>query len=192
MTRKFNSDLRNEIPTLFPDNITKDISPATLRQFLEDLIDSLRATGSQLTQEAAPTVPNGGIVSVTTTPQKLVFFDTVFNGDTTELEGDIALDRFIVNNATGALEMDSTFTMEGSNSADVTLELYKNGLATGNLISANLEGAGNPVTIPALAKDIPLTLNDYFEIYVYAGGSVTVTFTKSRWFAKLVSSRNPA
>lgn len=187
MTRKFNSDLRAEIGTLFPDNAIGAITPAVLRQFATDLIDSLRPTSTYYSRTGVP-LP----VALTTTPQKLIIFDEVANGETTELEGTIVGNAVTVNNSNGLLEMEADLEVEGAGSRELTLHLYKNGLATGQTVTANLEGANSPVVIPAQAKDIPLAVNDFFEIWASVDSNDTVTFnTGSNWFSRLITSRNP-
>lgn len=186
--RYFNDDLMAALDTLLPTNNNEQITAATMRDVLRSVIMSLRPTSVYYSRVGAA-LP----IALTTTPQKILIFDSVQQGDITELEGTVGSNRLTIRNENGLVEMNAEFEVEGANSREVTFHLYKNGVATGQTTTANLEGAGNPVVISAQAKDIPLVVNDYYEVWASVDANDTVTFNAgSNWFARLISSRNPA
>ena len=118
------------------------------------------------------------------TPTKLSLFDTIIhdiNGTVTPLvdtSESVPAHKFTIDK-TGTYDMKGVITAEFSTSNNVSVELYKNGVATG--AKANLQGRGTGKAVQfTYVGLIDLVATDYLELYAYAdSASVSTLITSS-------------
>lgn len=127
--------------------------------------------------------PYTGGQSLTTSPVKISAFDTIHhnvNGavtpivDTSEA---VPAHKFTIEK-TGTYNVYGTIVAEFSSSNDVTIELYKNGVASGAKVDLQGRGAGKPVQFTYIG-DFSYTATDYLELYAYADASVSLLIKNS-------------
>ena len=158
MTRKYSDDIRAEIATLVPDNTTGQVTPAGVRQILNDIVDSFTQAWAVLRRTAD--IP----VNLTTTPTKLVIFDEVLI-TSPELVASAANDTIRAVRP-GFYNFNFTCSISGSNNFDVAVELMRNGTSTFWRALQTATGTGNRVELTLNGAVASLVDNDEFSIYV--------------------------
>ena len=125
--------------------------------------------------------PYTGGQALTTTPVKLSAFDTIHhnvNGAVTPLVDTseaVPAHKFTINKS-GIYRTYGTITAEFPSADDVTIELYKNGAATGNTVNIQGRGAGKAVQFTFIG-DIDYVATDYLELYAYGDAALSFLIT---------------
>jgi hypothetical protein len=150
MTIRSIMELITESNALFPDNNIGDITPAELRQFLKDFLDTVSpAYGAiQMLTESFTLNP--------TTYTKLAPFDNVIVATAgyftaNVVNGEVTRGLGSVPGSTLLFTINGFVT--GSNGNDITVRLFKNGAQTPWVITVNAFGAANPVGFNIAAFD---------------------------------------
>lgn len=156
---RLNSDtLRALVQSLFPDNTSELITPANVRDMLNDIIDSFTPAFGSMARTA--TIP----FNLTTVPTKLTIFDQVV-ATSPELVVSIANDTITAVNS-GLCIFNFTASIAGSNNSDVVVELRRNGLQTFWRALSTTTGAANRVELTLAGYLQNTNPGDEFSIYV--------------------------
>lgn len=182
--RKPMSELRADAELKFPDNTTGEISPADLRSWALDFLDSMTPGYGILTLDTP-----GAMQTFTTTPSIVTAYDTPF----------LATEPFTADPATGI------FTAVGSVVADLSvnasvqfaqgrellLKLYKNGTAVPYAVESNGEGLGSPINMFA-SGIVEVAPGDTLDVRgsMDGGAGTDVTFAELVFIARAVPLRD--
>lgn len=145
MARKSILELIAQAEVDFPDNTTGMITPALLRQWCVDFLNSIAPAYGYLTL-AGPTNQTFGL-----TPS-LVVFQGAVNSDPSQVTAAVPAST-VTRTERGTATINFTMDMEASNGRFVSFTLYKNGVATTWRTTGNGGGAGNPVGVALTAVD---------------------------------------
>lgn len=110
--------------------------------------------------------------TLSTTPVKISAFDTIHhnvNGaitPTVDISEAIPAHKFTINKS-GRYRIYGTLIGEFSQSNDITIELYKNGVASGAKVNLQGRGANKAVQFTFIG-DFSYIATDYLELYAYA------------------------
>lgn len=140
MSIKSIAELLAQADTSFPDNSTQLITPAVLRTFVKDFLDSVAPAIGGITLTSLAKALNA-------TPSPLSPWNATLQATAGVYTTSVALGEVIRYIATAALTgatdfVTGTVSVEGPSGGLVTLELYKNGVATGYKVSVTTNGAG--------------------------------------------------
>jgi hypothetical protein len=145
MARKSILELIAQATADFADNVTGNITPAKLRTWAIDFLNSI-SPGYSVLSAAGPLTQTFGL-----TPA-LVVFNTVQNSLPSEIVAAVPAST-IVRSEKGTTTINFTADIETNNGRFVTFTLYKNGVATPWRITGNGGGAGNPIAVALTAID---------------------------------------
>lgn len=109
--------------------------------------------------------------SLTTTPKLIEGFTTLQHNIGSSVSVNIPTKRFTALKS-GLFRISGVIISEFSNSNEVSIVLYKNGVSTTPPISIQGRGTGKPVQF-AYADLLSLNTNDYLELFAYADASIT-------------------
>ena len=146
MARKSTQELLAEIAAKLPDNTIGAITPALLREVLDDIVLAFQPAYAYLQQVA------GTVLTLGLTPVQVGFvtaFDSLPSQSTST--GGAAAQIAITDRGTTSFEF--TADIETNNGRFVTFTLYKNGAPTTWRVTANGGGTGNPVACGFSAID---------------------------------------
>ncbi len=141
MTIKSIAELLAQADATLPDNTTQEISPADVRQMFRDFLDTI--------------APAYGVIAcssttetLSATPQVLAPFTSalaaVAGYYTTNLTNGSVTRLVQTAGLAGATDfVVASGSVAGANNANVLVELYKNGVATGYKASVTCSGAGD-------------------------------------------------
>lgn len=186
MSRRTIAQLLAEVQSNFPDNTTHAITPAVLRAFLNDFLATMRpAFGGlhitipySLVAHGFPSVLSMQSVSVAVAPEWVA---NAFAGTLSRPAGDDGGISYFVVSA----------DLEAPNADNVTLEIYKNGVATGISSRINAEGNNRPFSITLAGLDdsggVPV---DYDLRISLDGGSSTVVVNQLSFVGQAVPTWN--
>mgnify|MGYP001430218403 CR=1 FL=1 len=114
--------------------------------------------------------------SVSETPSKLVFMNSEQFKCGTSLTSNV-VDNSITIGTSTVYTFGGSVTLEAGNGDNVSIEMYRNNIATGYLTSQVGKGSGNPITF-TFYGGYSFNANDVLTLYVYSTGS-SVTVSKS-------------
>ena len=146
MARKSINELIAQANADFPDNATGLITPAKLRQFCVDFLNTMSPTYGYLT--AAGPVSQ----TINTTWALLAVFDTAYDSDPSQTTANATTDT-ITRAEKGSSTFQFSIDFACANNVSMHFALYKNGTITSWRISGVGRGAGNPVSVALTAVD---------------------------------------
>ena len=164
---------------LFPDNSTKLITPAKMRQFVGEIVDAIRPAYGYLSRSA------NVVQALTTTPSPLVM-DTANVSPIVDYTLTAPLAR-IQRNEAGTTNFSFTCDIQGSANVtrQVTFTLFKNGVATAWRQSISL-------TTSTLIAGVSFPAIDYlngvaqYQMMVSCDAAYSVTFSNVVFVAETV------
>jgi hypothetical protein len=165
----------------FPDNTTQLITPAALRTFVKDFLDSISpAYGGILLTTLSK--------ALTTTPSALSPWGSSYVNTTGYYRTSVANGEVIRDVATAGITGATDLVIfnidvEGPNGNLVTAEIYKNGVSTGYRSSVTTNGAGKPESINLVGIGYTATVDVDWQVYVY-GDAGNYTFTNGSLLAQ--------
>lgn len=169
MARKSILELIAQADADFPDNVTGLITPAKLRGWATDFLNSI--------------APAYGVLSLTgplnqtfgLTPA-LVVFQTATNSDPSQTTA-VVPGSTITRAEKGTSTINFSMDIETNASRFITFTLFKNGVATPWRVTGNGAGAGNPIAVALTAVDYadPAAVYDIRATAETAGTVVTLT-----------------
>jgi len=175
MTIKSILNLLAQADSSFPDNTSQAITPALLRAFVKDFLDTMS--------------PAYGVIRLTTllkaltsTPQALSPFNSSVQATTGYYRTSVVTGQVIRDILSVAIPGATDFVIfnidvEGPNGNLVTVEVYKNGLSTGFKTSVTTNGAGKPESINVAGLGYTDGATDAaWALFVY-GDAGNYTFT---------------
>jgi hypothetical protein len=185
MARKSLDQMLADLLTSFPDQNTKFITPAILRQYLDDLIKAIRPSYAWLFI-ATPPVPQ----AVTTAAAPLVF---------TSSEISFSQGEYTANPVVGRVTRLDPGTTEFSFTADVsspsnsprtlTFTLYKNGIPAVFRQSVVFSVAGEVISVTFNAIQYNNVAANY-DMYVSSNVNETFSFSEVVFLARTVPVNN--
>jgi len=170
--RKTMFDLLAQNTASFPDNTTQLITPALLRTMIKDFLDTMQPAYGIIRRIAPLVYP------VTASPLRLAPFDTTGVVSSPDFSANITTGTVTVlmNSAPQkALRGTIIGSVEGPVGADVTVEIYVGGSATGFLASVECTGAGKPSSFNITGIGTP-TIDSGYNLFVY-GDARDFTFS---------------
>lgn len=156
MARKSILELIAQATADFPDNTTGLITPAKLRQWAIDFLNSIAPAYGYLTL-TGPLVQTFGL-----TPA-LVVFQAAFNSDPSQTTAAVPAST-VVKEEPGNVTINFTMDMEAANGRFISFTLFKNGVATGWKTTGNGGGNGNPVGVSLTAVDYSPTPDAVYDV----------------------------
>jgi len=169
MPRKSILELIAQATADFPDNVAGLITPAKLRNWAIDFLNSI-APAYGLLSLTGPLTQTFGL-----TPA-LVVFQTAY--DSNPAETTTAVPASTVTRAEkGTSTINFSMDIETNNGRFITFTLFKDGVATPWRITGNGGGTGNPVSVALTAIDYadPAAVYDVRATAEVAGTSVILT-----------------
>lgn len=145
MARKSINELVAQAIADFPDNVTGLITPAALRQFCLDFLAAITPAYGVLQR----TSPNTQTVGTT---DALVVFSGAQDSDPAQTTTAVPAST-ITRAERGTSEININLDIECATNREVTLTLYKNGVATPFRITTSGRGSGSPVGVGMVAFD---------------------------------------
>ena len=181
MTRKTMVELLAEINALFPDNAAGEITPADLRQFCTDFVESVSPAYAVLAQLT------NNVRSLTTAPALLPWGE-VYAVQNPEWTADAANGWVQRDGTIHTSRLTLNIDCEGAANRLVTATLYKNDVPTPFRATALLQGAGKPVTL-TMATINYSDVTAKYQIYVQADSATSVTFFNGTFIGENVPVR---
>jgi hypothetical protein len=154
----------------FPDNVNGLITPAKLRQFVIDFLNSFAPAFGYLTL-TGPLTQTFGL-----TPA-LVVMQAAFNSDPSQTTAAVPAST-VTKVERGNVTINFTMDFEAANGRFVTFTLFKNNAATPWRVTGNGGGNGNPIAVSLTAVDYaadPAAVYDVRATAEVAGTSVILT-----------------
>jgi hypothetical protein len=168
--RKSIQELIAQATADFPDNVIGLITPAKLRQWAIDFLNSISPAYGYLTL-TGPLTQTFGL-----TPA-LVVMQAAFNSDPSQTTAAVPAST-VTKVERGNVTINFTMDMETNNGRFITFTIYKDGAATPWRVTGNGGGAGNPVSVALTAVDYAADPNTVYDIRAtaeVAGTSVTMS-----------------
>jgi hypothetical protein len=129
----------------FPDNVTGLITPAKLRQWAIDFLNSISPAYGYLTKPA----PSSQTLGLT---PALITFTSAYDSDPSQTTSTVPASTIArAEKGTSTFQFSADF--ECQNGRFITFTIYKNGVATPWRITGNGGGAGNPIAVALTAVD---------------------------------------
>ena len=179
MARMSLQEVTSSAALLFPDNSTKLITPAKMRQFISELIGAIRPAYGYLSRSA------NVVQALTTTPSPLVM-DTAALSPIVDYTLNAPLAR-IQRNEAGTTNFTFTCDIQGSTNTtrQVTFTLYKNGVATPwrQTVSLTTSTIVGGVSFPAIEY---LNGVAQYQMMVSCDAAYSVTFSNVVFVAETV------
>ncbi len=183
MPRKTMTELLAEITSSFPDNTSGAITPAILRAFLNDFVETMTPAYGGL-QILTNTVKNFGLAnslldwSSTIVAQSPEFITNPSTGDIVRTAGP-STNRIIVN---------ADVTLAANR--EITATLYKNGQPTTWRGSASGSGTGRPSVLSFEALDYSDVQAQYQIFCSCDAAGTAVTFANATFLVSVVPVRS--
>jgi len=149
------------------DTITDNITALDTRIDNLEVVKSLIAVGTSTTLTAQ---------TISSTPSKLVFISNEQLKCGTKFTSNV-LDNSITVSSNVTCTVGGTITVQDGVGNIVTIEMYVNGLPTGNLYSIETQGASKPVSLSYYGV-ASFNTADVITLYVYSTGT-SIQVTKS-------------
>jgi len=170
--RKSIYDLLAQNTASFPDNTAGAITPAILRTMIKDFLDTMQPAYGMIKRLAPLAYP------VTAVPARFEPFDTTVIVSAPDFSANLAtgtVNALMNGLAQKVVRGTLMGTIEGPVGAEVTVELYAGGNATGFQASVECNGAGKLVSFNITGIGNP-TLDTSYNLFVY-GDVRTFTFS---------------
>lgn len=177
MARKSFVELQAELQTLFPDNDQGEITPDRLWTFFTDIFHAIRPAYGILSR------PNSALQVLTPAEAPLVF-DTVELSDVPDFSGTAATGT-ILRLGKGTTRFAFGATLEAGSGREITVTLYKNGVATPWKATVNALGASRPVVFGFNGLDyegVPAT----YQLRVDVDANTNANFSNMVFVAEVV------
>ena len=113
--------------------------------------------------------------SITTSPTKVLLFDTKNVEAGVGAAGDISLHRATAT-LNGVFKLRFEAFLSYASNIDITWQIYKNGVAFGNSIT--LAGQGTKIFPITLLTSAEFLANDYIELYATASATADITISQ--------------
>lgn len=182
MARKTIVELLAEIGTLFPDNTSGAITPAKLRQFLNDFVDTMTPAYGALSIPG-PLAQTVGVVDV------LMPWSATYVAQGPEYTTDPATGKVTRAQTVTSNRITVNIDVDLAANRELTATLYKNGVATAWRAKCSGSGAGRPAILSLDAIDYSDVAANY-QLYVQADTAGTnVTFSNSIFVVNAVPVR---
>jgi hypothetical protein len=178
MTRLAFSALTASFDTLINDNTTGEISPADVRQALNNIADTFQPSDIALVGLPPATVP------LTTTFTKLNVFNAVSSvvvgSAATDYAPSVANSDIVVNALNGIHDVAFTAAVAGPNNDDLVVAFFVGGVEQVQKVETALRGPGNNVELsfsfPVVVTGAPVAIDVRARL---KAGSASVTFSES-------------
>lgn len=169
MARKSILELIAQATADFPDNVTGLVTPAKLRNWAIDFLNSIAPSYGYLLL-TGPTTQTFGL-----TPA-LVVFQTAYDSDPAQTTSAVPAST-VTRAEKGTSTINFTMDLETNNGRFITFTLFKNGVATPWRVTGNGGGAGNPIAVSLTAIDYadPPAVYGMRATAEQAGTSVTLS-----------------
>jgi hypothetical protein len=168
MPRKSITELIAQANADFPDNVTGLVTPAKLRTWAIDFLNSISPAYGYLTKQ------NPSAQTLGLTPA-LITFTGAFDSDPSQTTSAVPASTITrAEKGTSTFQFSADF--ECQNGRFITFTLFKNGVATPWRITGNGGGAGNPIAVALTAVDYadPAATYDIRGTAEVAGTPVTI------------------
>jgi len=179
MARMSLQEVTSSAAALFPDNTTKQITPARMRQFISELIGAIRPAYGYLSRSA------NVVQALTTTPSPLVM-DTGSVSPIVDYTLTPALAR-IQRNEKGVTNFTFTCDVLGSSNTtrQVTFTLFRNGVATAwrQTVTLTTSTITEGVSFPAIEY---LNGIAQYQLMVSCDAAYSVTFSNVVFVAETI------
>lgn len=158
-----------------PDNTTGLVEPSDVRVLIKDFLDTISpAYGSILAASA--------VVALTTTPARIAPFSSTVAATAGYYSANLTNGEVTRAIATAGLAGATDFIIvQGdvayANGVDVTIELFKNGVATGFKTTVTGRGAANKVSFNLAALSYTATVDAVFDVRASSSAANSATFT---------------
>ena len=181
MTRKTIVELTAEIATLFADNTSGAITPAKLRQFCTDFVDTMTpAYGALAINTLAATV---GVTD------QLMVWQSTYVAQNPEYTADPATGKVTRAQTVTSNRIVVNVDVELAANRELTATLYKNGAPTTWRAKCSGSGTGRPAILSLDAIDYSDVVADY-QLYVQADQAGTaVTYSNGIFVVNAVPVR---
>lgn len=146
MARKSINELLAQATADFPDNTTGLITPAKLRQWAIDFLNSIAPAYGVLQ------IPTGTLNQTVNIAPQLLVFNSAYNSDPAQTTAAVPAST-VTRAEKGNSTINFTINFECQTGRFVTFTLYKNGVATPWRVTGNGGGAGNPIGVAMTAVD---------------------------------------
>ena len=182
MARKTIAELIAEIGTLFADNTSGAITPAKLRSFLTDFVDTMTPAYGAI----AITGPLAATVGVA---DQLMVWQSSYIAQNPEFTTDAATGKVTRNQTVVSNRIAINVDVELAANRELTATLYKNGVATTWRSKVSGSGTGRPAILSLEAIDYSDVAADY-QLYVQADQAGTaVTYSNGIFVVSAVPVR---
>lgn len=188
MARRFLDDIRDDVTTLFADNISGNISPADLRSVFDDTIDSVIQDEADIFSNA-PTV---GVVLTGTFAALTTVYDVNGGGD-----GSFLTPSFSSGTITGSVTQGFSYTIRGAvtiaagNNEEIEFAIGIDGVAEPFFATAVGDGVRDQ-SISVGAFDRTAKISAVYTLMARAvDGAATITVDAVRLVAVIQPTNNP-
>lgn len=174
MARKSILELIAQATADFPDNVTGLITPAALRGWAIDFLNSIAPAYGYLTL-TGPLNQTFGLTA------SLVVFQAAINSDPSQTTAAVPAST-VIRTEKGTSTINFSMNVETNASRFITFAIYKNGAPTSWKITVNGGGAGNPVACALTAIDYSSTDGAIYDVRATAETAGTVVTMTSGVF----------
>lgn len=182
MARKTMVELTAEIATLFADNTSGAITPAKLREFCQDFVDTMTPAYGAISI-AGPLAATVGITD------QLMVWSTTYVAQNPEFLTDPATGKITRDQAIVTNRISVNIDVEMATNRELTATLYKNGVPTVWRAKCSGSGAGRPAILSLEAIDYSDVAVEY-QLYVQADAAGTaVTYSNGIFIVNAVPVR---
>ena len=182
MTRKTIAELTAEIATLFADNTSGAITPADLREFCTDFVDTMTPAYGVLSIPG----PLGATVGLT---DQLMVWSSTYIAQSPEYTTDPATGKITRAQTVTSNRIVVNIDVELAANRELTATLYKNGAPTTWRAKCSGSGTGRPAILSLEAIDYSDVAADY-QLYVQADAAGTaVTYSNGIFVVSAVPVR---
>ena len=168
MARKTIVELLAEINSLFADNTSGSITPAKLRSFCTDFVDTMTPAYGALSTP-------GPLAATVGTVDQLMVWSSTYIAQSPEYTTDPATGKITRAQTIASNRISVNIDVDIASNRELTATLYKNGVATPWRAKCSGSGSGRPAILSLDAIDYSDVAVDY-QLYVQtdvAGTAVT-------------------
>lgn len=174
-TRYSIADLVAQANTTLPDNATQDISAADVRDMVKNFLATMKPSVASIVRDTSL------VLALSAAPVVVKPWNTVRATDPPEMvpnltDGSIAHAISSLGNANAMTRVTFYIGVSGTAGAELTFQLYANGVATGFLSRISTSGAGNVVNA-ILAGLVPANTDTTYDVRVQSSNTANYTFT---------------
>jgi hypothetical protein len=177
MARKSIQELIVQADTTLADNVVGDISAADVRNIVKDFLNAVKPAYGQLA------VLTPSTQALTTTPS-ILDFTTAADSDPTETTSSTTTNT-ITRLDRGTSRITLNLDVETAANREVTIILYKNGVATPWRVTTSGRGTGSPVGVSLVAVDYADPAANY-SVFVQTDAAASVIFNNVVFLIEVV------